>query len=376
MADEPTSPETPNPEEPASTVDAPAEPGSESSQEPSASTGESAENPAPSSEETIPKAKTAKEAKTLGPVRVFGEGGVISEQGAGRVQVFDFGASSFLTQRELRQMRQLLEGFVDDLAARLSLFLRIEIDLTLSQVEASTVREALSRMGDSTHLTLLRMAPLRGHTVVETPLNISLAMVDRLLGGGAKSSEAPSRLNEVEISLMDDVTSIIGSEWANLWKDFKDIQSSIVSHETSPQYLSAFSLDAAALDMAIDTKLGETEATLRMVIPRMTLEPLIGTLREIKLDSQSAETASQTTGPIWDDRFDGIQTEAHAWCRGPSITLKEISDLQIGQTLSFHSSAFNEATLRVAGRDAFRGSIGKINDQWAFKVESKNNEDM
>ena len=51
-------------------------------------------------------------------------------------------------------------------------------------------------------------------------------------------------------------------------------------------------------------------------------------------------------------------------------------DLQIGQTLSFHSSAFNEATLRVAGRDAFRGSIGKINDQWAFKVESKSNEDM
>ena len=113
-----------------------------------------------------------------------------------------------------------------------------------------------------------------------------------------------------------------------------------------------------------------------MVIPRMTLEPLIGTLREIKLDSQSAETASQTTGPIWDDRFDGIQTEAHAWCRGPSITLKGISDLQIGQTLCFHPSAFNEATLRVAGRDAFRGSIGKINDQWAFKVESKNNEDM
>jgi len=353
--------------------EAPVDQGSEKPQEEFSAPVDPAERAA---EDTILKAKTIKETKTLGPVRVFGEGGVISEQGAGRVQVFDFGASSFLTQRELRQMRQLLEGFVDDLAARLSLFLRIEIDLILSQVEASTVREALSRMGNSTHLTLLRMAPLRGHTVVETPLNISLAMVDRLLGGGAKSSATPSRLNEVEISLMDDVTSIIGSEWANMWKDFKDIQSSIVSHETSPQYLSAFSLDAAALDMAIDTKLGETEATLRMVIPRMTLEPLIGTLREIKLDSQSADTASPTTGPIWDDRFDGIKTEAHAWCRGPSITLKEISDLQIGQTLSFHPSAFNEATLRVAGRDAFRGSIGKINDQWAFKVESKNNEDM
>ena len=41
-------------------------------------------------------------------------------------------------------MRELLEGFVNDLAARLSLFLRIEIDLTLEQAEASTVREAMA----------------------------------------------------------------------------------------------------------------------------------------------------------------------------------------------------------------------------------------
>ena len=89
MADEPTSPETPNPEEPASTVDASAETGAESPQEPSAATG--AESPAPSPEETIPKAKTAKEARTLGPVRVFGEGGVISEQGAGRFKCLILG---------------------------------------------------------------------------------------------------------------------------------------------------------------------------------------------------------------------------------------------------------------------------------------------
>ena len=77
--------------------------------------------------------------------------------------------------------------------------------------------------------------------MVETPLNISLAMVDRFSVAEPRVGSA-HRLNEVEISLMDDVTSIIGSEWANLWKDFKDIQSSIVSHENSPQYLSAFFL--------------------------------------------------------------------------------------------------------------------------------------
>ena len=375
MAEDSKSQETPSPENEDLRESASATERSTDPQDSSPERKESTDSTPAAQDEGIRQKQPVRGTHTLEPVRVIKEGGIVGEKGAGQVQPFDFGASSFLTQRELRQMRELLEGFVNDLAARLSLFLRIEIDLTLGQVAASTVREAMDQMNSSTHLTLLRMSPLRGHTVVETPLDISLTIVNRLLGGGVQVSESPRRLNEVEISLMDDVISIIGSEWANLWCDFKDIQSSIVGHETNPQYLSAFSLDAAALQVGIDTKLGDTQATLRLVIPRMTLEPLIGTLREIKVDSQSIDTSQKGTAPLWDDRFDGIMTEAYAWCRGPSITLKEIADLKTGQFLSFQSSAFNDATLRVAEKNAFKGSIGKINDQWAFKVECRNNED-
>jgi flagellar motor switch protein FliM len=314
------------------------------------------------------------EAKATQPgsqIRVFGKGGLVSHQQEDKVQSFDFGASSFLTQRELRRLRELLDGFVDDLTARLSLFLRIEMELGIDQVEACSVKEALSRMNQTTHLSLLRMTPLRGHTVVETPLEISLAMVDRLLGGGAKHSAEVTRLNEVEVSLMDDVVNIIGSEWASLWKEFITLQSSIVSHETNPQYLNAFSLEAPALDIAIKARLGETEAILRMVIPRLTLEPLLANLHDIKLDSQLAEPAPGTIGPDWDERFDTIKAPVQAWCKGPRLTLREIASLKLGQILPFHANAFTDATLRVAGKDAFRGSVGKIQNQWALKVEQK-----
>ena len=237
MAEDSKSQETPSPEnvdvrESASATERSTDPeGSSPAQKESTDSTQAAQN------EGIRQKQPVRGTQTLEPVRVIREGGIVGEKGAGQVQPFDFGASSFLTQRELRQMRELLEGFVNDLAARLSLFLRIEIDLTLGQVAASTVRGAMDHMNSSTHLTLLRMSPLRGHTVVETPLDISLTIVNRLLGGGVQISESPRRLNEVEISLMDDVISIIGSEWANLWCDFKDIQSSIVGHETNPQYL-------------------------------------------------------------------------------------------------------------------------------------------
>ena len=39
-----------------------------------------------------------------------------------------------------------------------------------------------------------------------------------------------------------------------------------------------------------------------------------------------------------------------------------------GQFLPFNSSFFDTAVLKVAGKEAFKGSIGKVNKKWAFKI--------
>ena len=268
----------------------------------------------------------------------------------------------------MRRLRQIHEGFVRNLTARLSMYLRIEIDMDLESLESTTMRQGLNEMAESTHLSLIRMAPLRGHSVVEIPIPMSLSIVDRLLGGPAKLTAGVNRLNDVEISLLDDVLAIFASEWANLWAHFTPIQPSIVSHESNPKYLCASSLDSSALQFVIKTTIGECQESIRMVVPHLTIEPLVGGLGQVGLDHEDSGEGSTVQRPDWSNRFDTVPVQLSTWCRGPKINLKEMANLKVGEFLPFNSGFFDAAVLRVAGKEAFNGHVGKINDQWAFKI--------
>jgi flagellar motor switch protein FliM len=301
-------------------------------------------------------------------IQVFGRGGHVNFHGSDTVRAFDFDRTSFLTPQETRRLRQIHENFVRNLTARLSMYLRIEIDMELDALESTTMRQGLNKMDDSTHLSLIRMTPLRGHSVVEVPIPLSLSIVDRLLGGPAKLTDEANRLNDVEISLLDDVLSILGSEWANLWAHLIPMQPAIVGHESNPKYLCASSLDSAALQMVIKTTIGECQESIRMIVPHLTIEPLVGGLRQVGIDTEENSEGTVSRRPDWSNRFDNVPVHLSTWCSGPKISLKEMAELKIGQFLSFNSGFFDAAVLKVAGKEAFHGNIGKINEQWAFKI--------
>lgn len=301
-------------------------------------------------------------------VTVLSRGGSSHTFGSDNVRSFDFDGTSFLTPQEMRKLKQIHENFVRNLTARLSLYLRIEIDMELEDLESTTMRSGLNEMSENTHLSLVRMTPLRGHSVVEIPLPMSLSIVDRLLGGPAQLQDADGKLNDVEISLLDDVLAIISSEWSNIWSHVMPIQPAVVSHESNPKYLCSSSLDSAALQITIKTTIGDCKESIRLVIPHLTLEPLVGSLSKVDLDSDDTESTNQTQKPNWCDRFDAVPVHLSTWCRGPKISLKDMSCLNVGQFLPFHSAFFNTAVLKVAGKEAFNGNVGKVNEQWAFKI--------
>ena len=325
--------------------------------------------------EETPDPKPTGDEETTQPVSetltVLGKGGRLRTAGADTVQAFDFEGSSFLTPREMRKLRNVHERFVRSLAARLSLYLRIEMDMELESLESIIMRQGLNEMEEHTHLSMISMAPLRKHSLIELPLSTALSIVDRLLGGPAKTAGPVEKLNDVEISLLDDVIGIITSEWSNLWGETTDIQPAIVTHESNPKHVRSSSLDAKAFQMIIKTRFAESEGRIRILIPHLTLEPLIGNLSGVDPEVEGTSGGALGRIPDWSDRFDHIPVRLSAWCHGAKITLKEMSGLRVGQFLPFPSAFFEKAELRMAERAAFKGTMGKLNEKWAFKITHK-----
>ena len=130
---------------------------------------------------------------------------------------YDFRQPSFLSASELRKLRVRHEEFIRSLAARLSIYLRLEFGLQMSKLETLNFQKFIDGLSSPTHLTLFKLEPLRGVCLLDVPPRLGLSIVDRQLGGPAHCIDATRDLSEIEVGLLDQSVEILLSEWCNLW---------------------------------------------------------------------------------------------------------------------------------------------------------------
>jgi flagellar motor switch protein FliM len=136
---------------------------------------------------------------------------------AGSVRPYDFRQPASLSPAELRRLRLHQEEFVRALAARLSIYMRLEFGLQLAGLQTISYRKFVGVLPKATHLSLFKVEPLRGIGILDIPLRLGLVLVDRLLGGPAQSIATEHAFSEIELALLDQVVHLVLSEWCRHW---------------------------------------------------------------------------------------------------------------------------------------------------------------
>ena len=115
------------------------------------------------------------------PAKLAGTGGVAPK--TEDVQIYDFRNPMPLSPGEIRQLREHEEEFVQSAASRLSAHLGLEFSLKLAGVKTVAYQKLAESWSHPAHLTLFKMEPLRGVSILEVSSRLGLGMVDRLMGG-------------------------------------------------------------------------------------------------------------------------------------------------------------------------------------------------
>src|SRR6202042_1003673 len=152
--------------------------------------------------------------------------GVRASHKAEDIRGYDFRQSGFLAPSELRRIRQRHEQFIRALAARLAMFLRLEFTLQLSKVQIVGYQKFIEGLPSPTHITLFKTEPLKGVGLLVIPPRLGLTFVDRLLGGPGHMPPESHDLSEIEIALIDQVATLVITEWCTHWPEMRGLQPS------------------------------------------------------------------------------------------------------------------------------------------------------
>lgn len=283
------------------------------------------------------------------------------------IQPCDFRQPAFLTSSELRRIRLRHEAFIRSLAARLAIYLRLEVAIQMAKLHTVLYDKMAEGFSNPTHLTLFKAEPLRGVCMLDIPPRLGFTMVDRLLGGPAHSVNASRDLSEIESALLDQIAKLILSEWCNLWQKMQELRPSIVGHENNGRFLQTAPHDTVMLCLAMEVRLGDCLEQLQIAFPYYTVEPLVRQLSESDEAEKDLRQAA-TVAPKWSNHLSTVPTRLTAEWHNLELTAGDLGRLKPGDILPLDPDSLSQVFVRIEDLPKFRGRLGTCGKQWAVEL--------
>ena len=190
-------------------------------------------------------------------------------------QPFDFRRPSKFSRDHARALQIVHETFARQFTTILSTTLRSVSQVTVSSVDHVSYDEYVRSSPELAFLAILNIDPLPGAGILQLPLDIAMAAIDRLLGGTGQGGQPSRALTDIESSLLRELVQRVLRELDYSFESLVKTSTSIVQLESNPQFAQV----AAASDMVVvatyDVRIGHKDSTASLCIPFTALQPVL-----------------------------------------------------------------------------------------------------
>ncbi len=283
-----------------------------------------------------------------------------------KINVCDFRNPVFLTESEMRQVRIRHESFIHYMAARLSMFIRMDVGLKMSKLHTMSFTEFTETIASPTFINLFRVGGLNGVGVMSINPRLAMTLVNRMLGGKGHSVTDERYLTDIEMALIEDAVRLMLQEWCSQWEEMDGLAPTIVGRENNGRFLQTSSHDAVTLVLDIEATMGDCCEGIQIGVPYAMIDPMIKAMKQSNKDMTRNATARQKKK--WLPTYSSINVPLVAEWDAFDITVGDILRLRKGDILQMPSSILAETKIRMNGVTRFIGEVGVENDHVAVQI--------
>jgi len=280
---------------------------------------------------------------------------------------FDFRRPDRIPKSQVRAIHLLHDTFVRNLVSSLSAYLRSYLTVNLVSVEQLSYAEFLDGLPSPTCMVSLGLNPYDGNGVMELNPSLVFPILEMLLGGTGKSPTIQRDITEIEQKLLDGLFRIILNDLREAWKGVTMVDFTIESMETEPQLLHILAPNEAVVSIGIEIRIGETVGMMNIAMPSIVIK-----MMRQKFDQQWSvrKTHASVAEQMRILRFlrEGLLT-AEARLEGPTLSVRDLLDLKVGNLLILDFSADRSVELLINGVHKFTAQIVTTGRKRACQVE-------
>ncbi len=292
------------------------------------------------------------------------------------VKKYDFRKPSKFSKEQIRTLQIIHDNFARSLGNYLSAYLRNVVQVKVESVSQVSYGEFINSLPVPTLMAVLNLSPNLGTAVMETNLQFVFPMIDILCGGAGQVPSKLRELTEIEQTVMQRVYYKVLERLRYVWEDFYELEPTIESLETNPQYNQALSSNETVALITMSTNIAESQGFINICLPFISLEPVMPHLsaqhwfKNISSKAEGEEKYHLTS------RVKDVEVTLFAVLGEAVISVEEFVELRVGDVLPLGRSVDEQLDLYIENSLKFKvqpGTSGKKNSvqitRWAEEVE-------
>lgn len=261
-----------------------------------------------------------------------------------KVKRYDFKRPDKFSKEQIVALSIMHEQFARFASATLTEMLRAEVEVRVAMVDQMTYQEFIDDRTRPTTLLPVSMTPLRGASILQIDADLSAAMIDTLFGGGTATEPLLDYTALERLSLGRIAEAMVG-ELSEAWKPVTRPAFEVREMETNKSFVMIVPPTEMIVLVTWDVSLGDSVGRLRLAVPYLVLETVLGKL------SARAWYSSIRRGPAAQPPA-GLATLAiggEISLDAGALSIEELQSLSPGDTIEIPDPTVG--VLRLGDRD-------------------------
>jgi flagellar motor switch protein FliM len=282
-----------------------------------------------------------------------------SKRGKSNVQPFDFRRPSKFSRDHVRAFQIVHETFARQFSTVLATTLRAVAHCSLTTVEQLTYDEYVRSLPNPSFMIILSLNPLPGAAVLQLPLPITFAAIDRLLGGSGDALSPKRPLTEIESNLMRSLVDRGLRELEYAYESLVRVEAEVVQQEFNPQFAQIAAPSDMALAVSFETRIGEKRGTSSICIPYATMQPVLEHLASQSLFHGGAAQDLMDWNRLLEHALNDVPVDISVSFDHVALTSADIVGLRVGDVVPLNHPVTKPVTVSIDGVECYDAVTGR-----------------
>jgi flagellar motor switch protein FliM len=303
------------------------------------------------------------------------EGRLPEESGADRarqrrMRTVDFTRPTKFTTDQERRIKRALDTFSRTAATRLSAELRMPLELEVINMSQLTWGNAHAQVPARSVSGLVDGAEAGSRLLISAEMNLVMAAIDLLLGGGGGRAAEPGqkerRLTDIDWALARHFLERLVAQLSIVWSDVTDVELSLSSLDMHLETAQTAPVSEPTLALTMEARLNGDSATLALLLPHAAIA---GVAHRFNSRDEVADPASGGS-PAVRDAVGRVEMTVRAEVAAVELPIEDVLALRPGDVLKLDSRADDGVTLYAGAVPVHRALPGRSGGRRAVQITS------